>query len=212
MLITSREDSLSASGGEETGSQGAGRVVTFTTDNLANRIALFILGGMRVTRFVLSRDYAEVYLGKDHIANPRRMMRNDAGLTGYLKEIGEAFRLGSGVLGKSAIAIGILIAVGGLAIFRLKSDGAILVALGVIIVAFFLWFFPVIRFVDKHPDAALLEGAEWRGWKQFEASAKGYVPQLPEKEPMPLPGSQAALPGSKLTLPGSSEPDEEPKQ
>jgi hypothetical protein len=65
-FAASREDSVSATGGEETGSQGAGRVVTFTTDNLANRIALLILGGMlRVTRFVLSRDYAEVYLGND---------------------------------------------------------------------------------------------------------------------------------------------------
>ena len=113
---------------------------------------------------------------------------------GYLREIGEAFKLGSGVLGKSAIAVGILIIVGGIAIYHLKSDTSILIALSLIVVAFFLWFFPVIRFVDKHPDAALLEGAEWSGYHRFQAAAKGYTPQLPEKQPTSLPAASQILP------------------
>ncbi|HZW95971.1 MAG TPA: hypothetical protein VFF64_23700 [Candidatus Eremiobacteraceae bacterium] len=106
----------------------------------------------------------------------------------YLKQIGETFKLGSGVLGKSAIAIGIFILVGGLAIFRLKSDGAILLALGVLFAAFFLWFFPVIRFVDKHPDAALLEGAEWM---QFQTTAKGYTASPADRVPTAPLGTEA---------------------
>ncbi|MGA9543173.1 MAG: hypothetical protein WBQ85_06380 [Candidatus Sulfotelmatobacter sp.] len=111
----------------------------------------------------------------------------------YLKEIGAAFKLGSGVLGKSAIAVGILIVVGGIAIYRLKSDNAILLALGLIVVAFFLWFFPVIRFVGKHPDAALLEGAEWTGFHRFQAAAKGYIPTAEEQKPSLSPGSTINL-------------------
>jgi hypothetical protein len=120
-------------------------------------------------------------------------MPNDDGLIGYMREIGQAFKLGSGVLGKSAIAVGILIIVGGIAISRLKSDEAILVALAVIVAAFFLWFFPVIRFVDKHPDAALLEGSEWTGYHRFQAAAKGYLPAAAEKEPTVSPESLLPL-------------------
>jgi hypothetical protein len=102
---------------------------------------------------------------------------------GFLREIAEAFKLGSGVLGKSAIAIGILIVVGGVAVYRLKSDEAILIAFGGIILAFFLWFFPVIVFVSKHPDAALLEGAEWI---RFQSAAKGYFPTTTTSVQAPL--------------------------
>jgi hypothetical protein len=110
-------------------------------------------------------------------------MPDELGPIGYLKEIGAAFKLGSGVLGKSAIAVGILMIVGGVAVYRLKSDGAILAALGIIALVFFLWFFPVIRFVEKHPDAALLEGAEWTGFHRFQAAAKGYLPSAEDRKP-----------------------------
>jgi hypothetical protein len=129
-------------------------------------------------------------------------MPDELGPIGYLKEIGAAFKLGSGVLGKSAIAIGILMLVGGVAVYRLKSDSAILGALGIIAVAFFLWFFPVIRFVEKHPDAALLEGAEWTGYHRFQAAAKGYVPTSGEKKPTLAPGSSLSLTENVADLEG----------
>jgi hypothetical protein len=93
-----------------------------------------------------------------------------------IREVGGVFRLGSGVLGKSAIAIGILMLVGGIAVYRLHSDLAILGALAMIAAVFFLWFFPVLRFVEKHPDAALLDGAEWTGYQRDQVAAKGYTP------------------------------------
>jgi hypothetical protein len=90
----------------------------------------------------------------------------------YLKEIGGVFKLGSGVLGKSAIVIGILMVAIIAAVWRLHSDPAIV---GTIIIGgglFYLWFRRVLEFASKHPDLALLEGAEWTGWKRFEAEAK----------------------------------------
>lgn len=136
----------------------------------------------------------------------------DSDIIDRIKEVGGVFKFGSGVLGKSAIALAVLLVAVIVAAARLHSDGAILAVIGVGAVIFFAWFAYVLRFASNHPDVALLEGAEWSGWKKFEASAKGFVPQLPEKEPAPMPGSQAVLPGSKLTLNGNSElQDEEPK-
>lgn len=131
-------------------------------------------------------------------------MTDETSQTNYLKEIGEAFKLGSGVLGKSAIAVGILMMVGGVAVYRLKSDSAILVALGIIAIVFFLWFFPVIRFVEKHPDAALLEGAEWTGFHRFQAAAKGYVPStVGEQAPLRVES------GTAIVITGAPKPNEE---
>jgi hypothetical protein len=107
----------------------------------------------------------------------------------WIREVGGVFRLGSGVLGKSAIAIGILIAVGGIAVFRLHSDAAILIAFGLIVVVFFLWFFPVLRFCKDHPAAALLDGAEWQGYQRDQIAAQGYAPEPLEAKAM-QPGTQ----------------------
>jgi hypothetical protein len=124
-----------------------------------------------------SRELALVYLGMFYIATPRlRMPPDDPNPINYLREIGAAFKLGSGVLGKSAIAVGLFLVVVGIAVFRLKSDAAILLALGVMFAAFFLWFFPVIRFVEKHPEAALLESADWMEFHRFQAQTKGHIP------------------------------------
>jgi hypothetical protein len=118
----------------------------------------------------------------------------DPDLISYAQHIGAAFKLGSGLLGKSAIALGLFLVVAIVAVFRLHSDWAIIATLVFAAIVFFIWFFPVIRFAEKHPDAALLEGAEWSGFQRFQAAAKGYIPSLPDKEPSLLPGSQPALP------------------
>jgi hypothetical protein len=43
-------------------------------------------------------------------------------------------------------------------------------------------------------------GAEWMEYHRFQAAAKGYTPNLNEKVPVPLPGSQSSLPGEPLLL------------
>jgi hypothetical protein len=122
--------------------------------------------------------------------SPKQIQMSDSSNPiSYIKEVGGVFKLGSGVLGKSAIAVGFLMVTGTVAVFRLKSDLAILTALGVTILVFLAWFFPVMRFVQKHPDTALLEGAEWTGYQRFQAEAKGYIPQSSDKQPIPAPGT-----------------------
>jgi len=82
------------------------------------------------------------------------------------------------------------------AVFRLHSDWAIIATLVFAAIVFFIWFFPVIRFAEKHPDAALLEGAEWSGFQRFQAAAKGYMPTPEEQKPSLAPGtSESLIPG-----------------
>jgi hypothetical protein len=126
----------------------------------------------------------------------------------YLQEIGGVFKFGSGVLGRSSIAVGILLVVALVAVWRLHSDYAILVALALVCLIVLIWFTRVMQFASKHPDVALLEGAEWSGYKKFEATAKTVVPDPPKKQPTSLPGTTPILPGS--TLADLPEPDQEP--
>jgi hypothetical protein len=107
----------------------------------------------------------------------------------YLKEMGGVFKFGSGVLGKSSIAVGIFMLCGAIALWRLKSDWLILCVIGILAIILLIWLFSVMRFAHKHPEAALLEGAEWTGWQKFQAAAKGYLPSSKETEPSPAPGT-----------------------
>lgn len=94
----------------------------------------------------------------------------------YIKEVGGVVKFGSGVLGKSAIALGILLFAIVIAAARLHSDGAIIGVLIVGAIVFFGWLFYVLRFASKHPDIAVLEGAEWSSFQRFQAAAKGFIP------------------------------------
>src|SRR6266404_2958850 len=120
--------------------------------------------------------------------SPRtRSMADDFNPIQYLKEIGGVFKFGSGVLGKSAIALGVLLFAVLIAVWRLHSDLAIIGTLVAGAIFFFLWFYRVLKFASDHPDLALLDGAEWTGWKRFEAAAKGMIPAPEERQPIPAP-------------------------
>jgi hypothetical protein len=55
----------------------------------------------------------------------------------------------------------------------LMFDG-ILFGVGVLATAFlFFWLRHISSFADRHPELALMDGAEVLEWKKFEASAKG---------------------------------------
>ena len=129
----------------------------------------------------------------------------DSDILNTIKEVGGVFKFGSGVLGKSAIALGVLLVAVIIAAARLHSDGAIIAALILGAVVFFGWLIYVLQFASKHPDVAVLEGAEWSGYQRFQAAAKGYTPVLPGKA-VPLPGSESLLPGDKtISLEASNE-------
>ena len=106
----------------------------------------------------------------------------------HFSEAGGAFKFGRGVLGKSAVLIGIFLSIVVVAVYRLSSDMAIIGALLLAAVVFFVWFFYVLKFSKAHPDVALLEGAEWTGWKRFEAKAKGFVPPRGDHKILPPSG------------------------
>lgn len=122
-----------------------------------------------------------------------------------LKEVGGIFKFGKGVLGKSAIALGVLLLAPLIAVWRLHSDLAIIAALLIAALIFFIWFFSVIKFVAAHPDVGLLEGAEWSGYKRFEAAAKGYIPPVAEQQPVLAPGTQIASTDSEIQKQESEE-------
>lgn len=117
---------------------------------------------------------------------------SDNGTFAALKEVASVIRLGSGLLGKSAIVIGILIVCVGIAIFRLHGDPYIFGALVFGAVMFFAWFIPIIRFADKHPDAALLEGAQWAQHQRDQLAAKG-ISIVPDSPIIPAPNSTSPL-------------------
>jgi hypothetical protein len=118
----------------------------------------------------------------------------------FIKEISGVLRLGSGLLGKSAIALSIFLCVILVAVFRLHSDLAIVGTIAMGAVVFFIWFFPVIRFAREHPAEAMLEGAEWSGYQRSQAEAKGYTPSAEELQRRSLPN------GANLTLSAESGP------
>lgn len=122
----------------------------------------------------------------------------------YIKEVGGVVKFGSGVLGKSAIALGVLLFGVVIAVARLHSDGAIIAVVIVGATVFFGWLLYVLKFAEAHPDIAVLEGAEWSSFQRFQAAAKGYVPQE-KQQPIIAPGS----PDYSLTG-DVSKPDEEP--
>jgi hypothetical protein len=116
-------------------------------------------------------------------------------LVTVVKEVGGAFKFGSGVLGKSAIAVGIVMLAVLVAVFRLHSDASIIAVIIVGAIVLLIWFFSVLVFAAKHPDLALLEGAEWTGFQRFRSEAKDYQPSESEKKPSALPsGAMPILP------------------
>jgi hypothetical protein len=126
-----------------------------------------------------------------------------------VKEVGGVFKFGTGVLGKSAIALGVLLIAVIVAVARLHSDGAIIAVIIIGAALFFGWFAYVLRFAGDHPDAALLEGAEWSSYHKFQAAAKGYTPTQAEQQPVLAPGSNLQLIAERTNSKESDEGQEE---
>ena len=113
----------------------------------------------------------------------------------YIKEAGGAFKFGSGVLGRSSVALGVLLVAVIVGAARLHSDWAIfgMVALGAVI--FFVWFIKVLKFAREHPDVTVLEGGEWSSYQRFQAAAKGFIPGPDDRTATALPAAtQDVLP------------------
>lgn len=100
--------------------------------------------------------------------------------TEWLKSLGDKYsqiRLGPGVVGKtSRVALAVL-ALWGLIVFRMTPDywfDGFLFAGGLLGTGLFLWWVrKTHEFAERHPDAALLEGAELIEYQRFEAEING---------------------------------------
>lgn len=116
----------------------------------------------------------------------------------YIREMGGVFKFGKGVMGKSTIALVTLLVVGGVAMCRLPPAGVIIVFL-ILVAITIAWFCKIEKFAVQHPDLAVLDGAEWRRWKVFEASAKNPGEAIDTQaelgNPLPPPEKRKELEG-----------------
>jgi hypothetical protein len=121
---------------------------------------------------------------------------NDDNTAKSLHAYGGVFRWGSGVLGKSAIVAGLLV-VGVLVVaYTLHSDLAKLAAIALIIGAFLFWYIRVMKFCDKHPAEAMLEGMQWAEHQRLQVESKGQPPSadIPfEIGPSPISGTTTRI-------------------
>jgi len=94
-------------------------------------------------------------------------------------------RLARGVVGKTSIVAGIVFLVlGGIA---WRIDDALLFAFGAMLLfAFFLYLAAMLWFAHRHPEQALLEGAEIIQYRQQEMAARGF-PEPPPPSPTITP-------------------------
>jgi len=95
-------------------------------------------------------------------------------------------RLAHGVVGKTSIVAGIVFLVlGGIAL-RLAPDLLFAFA-AMLLLAFLLYLGAMLWFAHRHPEQALLEGAEIIQYRQQDMAAKG-VAELPPSQPInPIP-------------------------
>jgi hypothetical protein len=98
-------------------------------------------------------------------------------------------RLARGVVGKTSVVAGVALLV--LGAIALRIDEALLLAMaGAVLLAFFAYLAAVLWFAHRHPEQALLEGAEIIQYRQQEM-VKG-VAELP-----PLPPTTPTTSGSE---------------
>ncbi|HEY8871640.1 MAG TPA: hypothetical protein VIM52_01310 [Stellaceae bacterium] len=86
-------------------------------------------------------------------------------------------RLAHGVVGKASVVAGIaLLVLGGIA-WRIDAS-LLLIMAGIILLTFLVYFGSVLWFAHRHPEQALLEGAEIIQYRELELAARG-APDAP---------------------------------
>jgi hypothetical protein len=96
-------------------------------------------------------------------------------------------RLARGVVGKTSVVAGIALLVLGSIAWRINAQ-LLLVMTGAVLLAFFAYLAAVLWFAHRHPEQALLEGAEIIQYREQEMAAKG-APMLPRSAPTTPPPS-----------------------
>ena len=89
----------------------------------------------------------------------------------------DRIRLARGVVGKLSTVAGIVLVVLAIAAYKLEDPRYIIGVVGCAIFIFLVYQFGVLWFAHKHPDHALLEGAELVQIREMEMAAKN-IPLL----------------------------------
>ncbi len=109
-----------------------------------------------------------------------QMLNHDGDSSTTVTAVIRAISKGSGILGKSAIALGILLVAVVVGEFRLATDNGRLIVIAMGAVIFFLWFVPILLFAHKNPAEALLDGVHWTEHQKFmHISASKELPSGP---------------------------------
>ena len=97
-------------------------------------------------------------------------------------------RLAHGVVGKASVVAGIVLLALGAIAMRVDSD-LLLVMAGVVVLVFFVYLAAMLWFAHRHPEQALLEGAEIIQYRQLELAARGIseVAEATRTRQRPLP-------------------------
>jgi hypothetical protein len=105
----------------------------------------------------------------------------------HLDAMGRHIRLSQGVVGKCAAVAVVLICFFVVLAFRLPPEGLVTLFIGgTLTVAFILG--GMLWFAHRHPETALLEGAELLAYRAQEIAAKGFTPP-PDAQVMMTPQS-----------------------
>jgi hypothetical protein len=132
--------------------------------------------GFRISRFVYFGDVAD-----DDVART---------LLARMQALGH-IRLARGVVGKTSVVAGIaLLVLGGIA-WRIDAASLPMMAAAVV-VAFFVYLAAILWFAHRHPEQALLEGAEIIQYQQLQMAAR----QVPEAPPLKPTTPQQLPPGA----------------
>lgn len=123
---------------------------------------------------------------------PSRRYDRQILLDKLLKEIGiksetlNSVRLGPGVVGRSATVAVVTLIVIGVGIYKLNNE-MLIFAIVILAAGIFGWFFiAAMKYADRNPAAALLEGAELVTWRKQELASKS-IPKLPDTPSIPDP-------------------------
>jgi|SRR5437868_5927679 len=116
--------------------------------------------------------------------NPIREALEQSGITASTLD---RIRLARGVVGKASYVAGAaIVALAGFGL-TLRDPIYLLADAVLVLILFVVYFAGVLWFANRHPGAALLEGAELIQWRQLDIAAKSTapienVPVLPEPE------------------------------
>lgn len=94
-------------------------------------------------------------------------------------------RLAQGFMGKASYVTGAVMLVLVTVAAFLRDPLFLLIVAALAVIVFAIYFFGSLWFSHKHPDLALLEGAELIRWRQIEMAAKGH-PNIGHSPPQAL--------------------------